>query len=138
MDYTLYTDGGSRGNPGPAGAGAIAYDALGKVVAEVSEFLGERTNNYAEYEAVILGLEALAKEVHDAKNKEVLVRLDSELVAKQMKGEYRVKHPEIGKQFLRLQNTITRNFKHVSFEHIPREKNEEADGLANDAMDRGA
>jgi len=139
MHYILYADGGARGNPGPAGAGAVAFDAIGKRVAEVSDYLGETTNNVAEYEAVIRGLKALHGEFPDRHfmTHDVVVRMDSKLVVEQMKGAYKVKHPNLIPRYLELRNFITRNFNKVSFEHIPREKNKDADELANQAMDKG-
>src|SRR5262245_43304799 len=90
MKYVLYADGGSRGNAGKAGAGAVTFDSLGKRVAEVSDYLGETTNNVAEYEAILRGLRKLLEEFPAGhfKQAEVTVRMDSELVIKQMRGEY--------------------------------------------------
>lgn len=139
MRFTIHADGGSRGNPGPAGAGAIIRDEFGVSVASVSKFLDHQTNNFAEYEAVILAFEALAKLVpvieHDTT--EVIVKLDSELVVKQMKKEYKVRHPVMKEQKERL-SQVAAAFGSVSFVHIPREENADADALANAAMDRGA
>ena len=138
MRFTIHADGGARGNPGPAGAGAIIRDELGSSVASVSKFLGTRTNNFAEYEAVILAFEALTKLVPTGKHSktEVAVKMDSELVVKQMKGEYKVKHPVLKGQYARLIHTIGM-FGSVSFTHVPRAENSDADALANEAMDRG-
>ncbi len=128
--YTLYADGGARGNPGPAGAGAVVRDAAGNTVAEVSEFLGHRTNNFAEYEAVILALAALARLVPETLSAtEVAVKMDSELVIKQMQGVYKVKHPVMKAQYARL-TALAGAFRSVTFTHVPR--------AANKAMDRGA
>ena len=139
MKFTIHADGGARGNPGPAGAGAMIRDELGNSVASVSQFLGHRTNNFAEYEAVILAFEALSKIVSAAKrNKtEVVVKMDSELVVKQMQGVYKVKHPVLKEQRARLAQ-IAAAFGTVTFSHVPREENSDADALANAAMDRGA
>mgnify|MGYP001358700298 FL=1 len=131
--YTIYTDGGARGNPGPAGAGAAIFNKDMKLVAEVSEYLGEQTNNWAEYEAIILGLEKLSS---IAKGEEVTVRLDSQLAQRQLLGEYKVKDQGLYKQYLRVQNLLPK-FKSVAFEHVRREQNKEADALANKAMDKG-
>lgn len=133
----IYTDGGSRGNPGPAGAGAAIFNN-GREVASVSEFLGTRTNNWAEYEALILALETARKVVPAIEGKTVSVRMDSELIVKQMKGEYRVKDEELKKQHARVKSVLTEHYGSVSFAHVRREKNERADELANEAMDRGA
>ncbi|MCX6790189.1 MAG: reverse transcriptase-like protein [Candidatus Kaiserbacteria bacterium] len=136
--FTIHADGGSRGNPGPAGSGAMIRDHLGNSVASVSQFLGTRTNNYAEYEAVILALETLAKLVgKKVGTTDVLVKMDSELVVKQMKGIYKVKHPAMKEQYARLTHAAS-VFKEVSFMHVPRAQNSDADALANEAMDRGA
>lgn len=139
MKFTIHADGGSRGNPGPSGAGAMIRDHLGNSVASVSKFLGTRTNNYAEYEAVILAFEALAKIVPAAKRgkTEVSVKMDSELVVKQMKGQYKVKHPVLKEQQARLARAASA-FGTVTFTHVFREENSDADALANEAMDRGA
>ncbi|MCR4333426.1 MAG: ribonuclease HI family protein [Patescibacteria group bacterium] len=139
MQFTIHADGGSRGNPGPSGAGAMIRDHLGNSVASVSQFLGTRTNNYAEYEAVILAFEALAKLVPSkmrAKT-EVIVKMDSELVVKQMKKEYKVKHPVLKGQYARLTHAAGA-FGTVTFTHVPRAQNSDADALANEAMDRGS
>ena len=139
MQFTIHADGGSRGNPGPSGAGAMIRDHLGNSVASVSQFLGNRTNNYAEYEAVILAFETLAKLVPEKYRSltSVLVKMDSELVVKQMKGVYKVKHPTMKAQYARLL-LAAGVFKNVSFAHVPRAENSDADALANGAMDRGS
>ena len=138
MRFIIHADGGARGNPGPAGAGAMIRDALGNSVASVSKYLGHQTNNFAEYEAVILAFEALSKFVpvieHDTT--EVVVKLDSELVVRQMKKEYKVRHPVLKEQQARLAQ-VAAAFGTVSFVHVPREENADADALANEAMDRG-
>jgi len=139
MHFTIHGDGGSRGNPGPAGAGAMIRDAFGSSVGSVSKFLGIRTNNFAEYEAVILACEALLKIVPKGEwNKtEVTIKMDSELVVKQMNGIYKIKHPVMREQYARLAHVATA-FGKVSFVHVPRAENSDADALANEAMDRGA
>jgi len=132
----IFTDGGARGNPGPAGAGAVIFDARGNEVKAVSKFLGKRTNNWAEYEAVILGLET-AHKLFGAKMSEigVEVKMDSQLVQRQLKGEYRVKEPTLFEQYIRIHNLIVKYFPRIKFTHIPREENARADELANEAMD---
>lgn len=139
MHFTVYADGGARGNPGPAGAGAVILDESSRRIGEVSAFLGHRTNNFAEYEAVILAFQELSKLIPAQKRKsaEITVLMDSELVVKQMRGEYKVKHPVLKEQHARLAY-VAAGFGHVSFTHIAREKNKDADALANAAMDRGA
>ncbi len=139
MDFILYADGGSRGNPGPAGAGSVVFDSTGKRVVEVADFLGVATNNIAEYEAVIRGLKALLAEYSTEyfKSAKVLIRLDSKLIIEQLKGAYRVKHPNLVSRYIELTNLIARNFPHIAYEHVRREFNKDADALANQAMDRG-
>jgi len=139
MRFFIHADGGARGNPGPAGAGAIIRDELGNAIASVSRFLGTHTNNFAEYEAVILGFGALAKIIPAAKRKNtnVIVKMDSELVVRQMRGEYKIKNKILKEQHARLA-PLAAPFASVSFTHVPREQNSDADALANAAMDRGA
>jgi len=128
---TIFTDGGARGNPGPAGIGAVILNGEGKVIAEISEYIGEATNNQAEYKALIAGL-AKAKEL-GASDLEVF--LDSELVVKQLNREYRVKDKDLAPLFLEVYN-ISLGFKKIIFKHIFREKNELADKLVNQALDK--
>lgn len=138
MKFSIYGDGGSRGNPGPAGSGAIIRNEEGDTVAEISEFLGVTTNNVAEYTAVLRGLETLATMLEGkAKDAEVHVRMDSMLVIRQMKGEWKIKHPNMKPLAARVGELVSL-FKSVSFEHVYREHNKDADRLANEAMDRGA
>ena len=128
----LRTDGGSRGNPGPAGAGVIIESAAGKVLAQGHKFLGKITNNQAEYHALILGLQAVARYQPLA----VQVFLDSELVVKQMNGQYQVKDAgllPLHQEAKRLAAVLPE----VSFAHVPRSQNHRADALANAAMDAG-
>jgi ribonuclease HI len=127
----IHTDGAARGNPGPAGAGAVLRDAAdGSLVAEIATFLGVRTNNYAEWTAVELALEeALA---HGAR--QVDLRTDSELVARQIAGRYRVKHPDLKPIYARVMALLAR-FGGYTVGHVPRELNREADRLSNVAID---
>lgn len=138
MRFTIHADGGARGNPGPAGAGAVVRDEFGSTVASVSKFLGHRTNNFAEYESVILAFEEVMKLVPEGQRAkaEVLVKMDSELVVKQMRGEYKVKHPVLKEQQARLLQHVGA-FGLVTFTHVPRAQNKDADALANEAMDQG-
>lgn len=135
-DYILFTDGGARGNPGPAGAGAVIKkgDATLKKIAKP---LGKRTNNWAEYEAVIIALEELKKIVPESRRKETVVevRLDSELIARQLSGKYQVKEKTLFSQYIKAHNLLVKDFPNTTFTHIPREKNKEADALSNEAMD---
>jgi ribonuclease HI len=137
MSITIFTDGGARGNPGPAGAGAAIYKGE-KEIGHVSKFLGVQTNNWAEYEALRLALETAHKLLGSPVTTLVTVKMDSELIVKQMKGEYRVKDPELKKQNERVRLLILESFPKIEFVHVRREMNARADELANDAMDRGA
>lgn len=129
----IFTDGGARGNPGPAGAGAVIYKDDAKV-AEISQYLGDhRTNNWAEYEALILAL-AEAKR-HGFSGEDVEVRMDSELIVKQMKGEYRIKDANLKQQYMKVHNLLVPDFPGTRFTHIPRAENSEADALVNKAID---
>ncbi len=133
----VYTDGGARGNPGPAGAGAFITDETGAMLKEVSSFLGHRTNNWAEYEAVALGLTEIKKMFGaTTKTMTIEVRLDSELIARQLSNIYQIKEESLFPQYIKVHNLIVQHFPHLSFVHVPREKNKNADRLANDAMDR--
>ncbi|MBU1227638.1 MAG: ribonuclease HI family protein [Actinobacteria bacterium] len=128
--FVMYADGASRGNPGPASIGAVVYDPRGAKVVEVSEVIGETTNNVAEYRALIAGLEAaLALGVT-----RLQVRLDSLLLVRQVRGEFRVKAPGLQPLHRRVQALVGR-FDGFSIEHVRREKNTVADGLANAALD---
>lgn len=139
MKFTLYTDGGARGNPGPAGAGAVLYDEADKILKTTSRFLGTATNNEAEYEGVFLGLETLKKHLGKRLSEaELEIRLDSELVAKQLSGLYQVKEMSLAPYFLKVWNWQVANKVRPRFTPIPREQNKLADRLANEAMDLGA
>ena len=127
--FILYADGGSRGNPGPAGIGAVILDAKKKKVKEVFKYIGETTNNNAEYNALICGLE----EIRGLGGDEVIVNLDSELVVKQMNGEYRVKSGDIKPLFEKAMEVL-KDFKSFEIRHIDRAKNKDADKLVNKAI----
>jgi len=127
----IHTDGGARGNPGPAGIGAIAKNEAGETVFEISEYIGEATNNQAEYRALFVAIEK-AKELNVD---EIDFVLDSELVVKQLNREYKVKNQELAPLFVKIYNA-TMKFKKVTFRHVRREMNKEADALANKAMDK--
>lgn len=138
MHFTLYADGGARGNPGPAGAGSVVFDDLGNRVVEVADYLGVATNNIAEYEAVIRGLRKLSEEfsTEHLQKVQLTVKMDSKLVIEQLKGNYKVKHPNLVPRYLEVKNLIARNFPSIEFVHVPRELNKDADALANQAMDK--
>lgn len=133
----LYTDGGARGNPGVAGAGAIIVSPTGEIVAKLSKPLGVATNNEAEYQGALLGLEAVKKMYGRDKlaTFEVEHRLDSELVAKQLRGEYQIKEERLWPWFIKIWNLRVAEIPHLSFVHVPRADNALADKLANEAMD---
>lgn len=128
----LYTDGGARGNPGPAAAGVVVLED-GEIVAHKSKYLGETTNNQAEYQALILGLKLLHKEFGDYIT--VIAHLDSELVVKQLNGEYKVKNAEILPRYEEVKK-LAKGFEKVSFVHVRREKNHQADALVNQCLDK--
>lgn len=131
----VYTDGGARGNPGPAAVGVVVFND-GEKVAEVKQYLGERqTNNWAEYEAVIVGLGKLLEML--LRDRDIEFRLDSQLVVEQLKGNWKIKEPELKKQAQKVRDLLA-NFKTVTFTYVPREENKEADRLVNEALDEAA
>lgn len=134
---TIFSDGGSRGNPGPAAVGAQMLDSRGKVLKEVSETIGNATNNFAEYHALMRGLQ-VAKEHFGKRTKEIHfeLKLDSELVKKQLNGEYQIKEPGLVPYFIEIHNLRVSSFPNLTLTHVPREQNKEADRLANEALDR--
>jgi len=123
------TDGGARGNPGPAGIGVVFSSSAGEIISTFKEYIGKATNNVAEYRALALALEKAKNYEYD----ELECRLDSELVVKQLKGEYKVKDPNIKEQYVRIQDLMF--FKPINFVHVRREKNKLADKLVNEAID---
>ncbi|MBI2068431.1 MAG: ribonuclease HI family protein [Deltaproteobacteria bacterium] len=126
----LCTDGAARGNPGPAGAGAVLFDGEGRVVEELTSYLGETTNNVAEYEALLLGL----RKARELKATEIEIQADSELMVRQLSGEYRVKNEGL-KPLFQEAVRLLREFEKYSIKHIDRSLNKEADRLANRAID---
>lgn len=133
---TIFTDGGARGNPGPSAIGVQMVDAKGTVLLELSERIGNATNNFAEYQAVMRGLQA-AKEHFGkrTKNLQFELKLDSELVKKQLNGEYQIKEPGLVPHFIEIHNLRVSAFPNLTFIHIRREFNKEADRLVNEALD---
>jgi ribonuclease HI len=132
MNYVIYTDGGSRGNPGPSGAGGYIMDSNKVVIATISEFLGIQTNNYAEYKALEL---TLSKAIELCINKyPVQVFMDSKLVVEQLNGHWKVKNENLMKLYLVIKELIAL-FPNIKIDHILRKYNKEADKLANQAMD---
>src|SRR3989304_3430251 len=133
MDYLkVYCDGGSRGNPGPSGIGVVIISGCREK--KFKQYLGKRTNNQAEYEAVIFALNLIKKEFKATKK--AAFYLDSELVVKQINSEYKVKNEELGRLLLKIKNFIIQNNLSVIFYHIRREKNYKADKLVNEAIDK--
>ena len=126
----IFTDGASRGNPGPASIGIVFYDSADNRVSDHKECLGDQTNNYAEYMAVIRALEIAVENQVEA----VDFYCDSQLLIKQMNGEYKVKAPQIKELFLQAKK-LTASFNQVGFHHVRREFNKEADALANEDLD---
>jgi len=129
----IYTDGGARGNPGPAGCGVVMFDEQDNQVSTYKKYLGMTTNNVAEYNGVVLAMQEAKK----LGAEELEFYLDSELVVKQLNREYKVKNSELAKLFVKIYN-LQQLFKKVSYQHVPREMNKLADKLANQAMDEGA
>jgi ribonuclease HI len=133
---TIYTDGGARGNPGPAAVGVQIIDETGNVIKEVSQKIGNATNNIAEYAAVAMGLQATKEQFGSStKDMEVELKLDSELVQKQLSAEYQIKEPGLVPYFMEIHNLRVTNFPNLLLTHVPREQNKEADRLVNEALD---
>ncbi|MEU7134043.1 bifunctional RNase H/acid phosphatase [Streptomyces sp. NPDC046261] len=131
--FIVEADGGSRGNPGPAGYGAVVLDPVtGEALAEAAAYIGTATNNVAEYKGLIAGLEAAKALDADA---EIQVRMDSKLVVEQMSGRWKIKHPDMKPLAAQAQRIFPAG--RVAYQWIPREKNKHADRLANEAMDAG-
>ncbi|MFF3780257.1 bifunctional RNase H/acid phosphatase [Streptomyces sp. NPDC001933] len=137
--FVIEADGGSRGNPGPAGYGAVVIDPVtGETLAEAAEYIGVATNNVAEYKGLIAGLKAAKALVPDASADgavQVRVRMDSKLVVEQMSGRWKIKHPDMKPLAAEAARILPASA--VTYEWIPREKNKHADRLANEAMDAG-
>jgi len=127
---TLFADGGSRGNPGPAASGAVLFDADGAVIHEIGTYLGVATNNVAELMGLLTGLEAALE--HGVSD--LAVRLDSELVVKQISGAYRVKNEGLIPLHAKAK-VLLRKFAHVDVRHVPRKQNAAADAVVNQILD---
>lgn len=127
--WTLYCDGASRGNPGQSGAGALLISPAGEEV-PLTRYLGTKTNNQAEYEGLLLGLEELVRR----KALAVEILADSQLLIRQLAGQYRVKHEGLIPLYKKAKDYLSQFLK-VSLKHIPREQNKKADQLSNDAID---
>jgi len=133
----IHTDGGSRGNPGPAACAFVAF-VNNEIVFKGSKHLGKATNNVAEYQGVVLGLEWLTPEVGQTLTvpNSVTFVLDSELVVKQINGLYKVKDENLQKLFTEVKNLINKTGKKIIFKNVPREQNKDADLLVNQELDR--
>lgn len=131
MKARLHTDGGARGNPGPAGIGAVLFDENGDVIGELAKGIGVATNNVAEYTALIEGL-LLAQSIGVT---ELQVCLDSQLVVSQVKGEWKIKNDRLRSLAARAELLLSK-FENATLEHVRREQNAEADKLANQGMDQ--
>ena len=131
MKVIIYTDGGARSNPGPAGVGVVIIDGTKKV--ELKKYIGERTNNWAEYEAIALALQEAKK--RGLAEREIEVRMDSELIQRQLINEYQIKEETLWPQYIKVHNLIVAHFPNITFVHVRREENKEADRLVNEAID---
>ncbi len=133
----IYTDGGSRGNPGPAAIGVVFADAAGRTSKRYGKTIGARTNNEAEYEAVLFALQKTRALFGKEKIKTlaVEVRMDSELVCRQLNGQYKIEEERLWPFFMKIWNTRL-DFGRLAFRHVPRGQNREADRLVNEALDR--
>ena len=127
----IYTDGGARNNPGPAGVGVVIVDGAKKI--QLKKYIGERTNNWAEYEAVIVALTEAKK--RGLGKREIEVRMDSELIQRQLTDEYQIKEETLWPQYMKVHNLLVAHFPNIRFVHVPREQNKEADRLVNEAID---
>lgn len=135
----LNTDGGSRGNPGPAAIGIVFSDESGKIIHTHKKYIGEATNNEAEYQAITTALEILLKSTWFSKNnvagKKVICRLDSQLVVEQVNGNYKIKQDRIREFIDQIRDKISCMHLNISFSYVPREENKDADKLVNEALD---
>lgn len=129
MRLQIYTDGGARGNPGPAGIGVVVWEG-NDLIGRYKKFIGEATNNQAEYEAVLFALQ----KVKGLEPDKVDIYMDSELAVNQLSRRYKIKNQELGSLFVKIWNLMI-EFKKVEFHYIPREENKEADKLVNQAID---
>ena len=130
----IFSDGGARGNPGPGGIGIIFCDEKGKVLKKISKFIGETTNNQAEYKALIEAIKTIKKFPISNSQFLIICFLDAELVVKQLNGEYRVKDADLKPLYEKVKN-LSKDL-NITFKHIPRKKNKLADKLVNMAIDK--
>ncbi len=132
----IFTDGGARGNPGPAAIGIVIQDASGRTIKSYGEAIGETTNNEAEYRAVLSALQKVKALFGKEKIRKLVleVNLDSELVVKQLNGQYKIEEERLFPFFIKIWN-LRVELGNLVFRHVPREKNREADRLVNEALD---
>jgi len=130
MEVIMFTDGGSRGNPGPAAIGVVIKNKSGETIQKIGKYIGESTNNDAEYKALLEGIGSLK----EMKVKSVICFLDSELVVKQLNGLYKVKNANIKTLWKKIKE-LEKNFGSITYTHVKREKNYEADAIVNDVLD---
>ncbi len=137
MKYILHTDGGSRGNPGPAGIGVVITNEKKEIIKRYAEAIGITTNNEAEYQALIFGLKKLKQIFGKEKIKQAQIEayLDSELIVNQLNHKYKIEEPNLQQLFLQVWN-LTLDFGLIKFTAVSREKNKEADKLVNQALDK--
>lgn len=134
----IYTDGGARGNPGPAGIGVVIQDEKGNAIKSYGDTIGEATNNEAEYQAVIFALKKIKLLFGKEKIKQMAIeiRMDSELAVEQLSNRYKIQGENLQKCFMRIHNLLIDVGGNVSFTHVPRERNRAADRLVNEALDK--
>lgn len=134
----IYTDGGARGNPGPAGIGVVIQDEKGNVIKSYGEAIGTATNNEAEYQAVIFALKKIKLLFGKEKIKQMAIeiRMDSELAVEQLSNRYKIQGENLQKRFMEIRNLLIDVGGMVSFTHVPRERNRAADRLVNEALDK--
>lgn len=132
----VYTDGGSRGNPGPAALGVVIQDAKGNTIKKFGERLGIKTNNEAEYSAIIAALQKVKALYGKEKTKKMAIdmRMDSELAAKQLNSVYKIEEERLFPLFIKVWN-LKMDFRKITFSHVPRAQNKNADQMVNDALD---
>lgn len=137
--FKIHTDGGARGNPGPAGIGFVIADEKNQIVCRAGKFIGNTTNNVAEYQAVIEAFTWLTEKIAENpswQEKDIAFFLDSELVVKQLNGEYRIKNENLRRLILLVRQKAAFFLGKISYSHVPREQNKEADSLVNLALDK--
>ena len=135
--FTIYTDGGSRGNPGPAAIGVVIADEQGKKLKDYGEAIGETTNNEAEYRAVIFALQKVKSLIGGEKSEKahLKVNMDSDLAVNQLNGKFKLEEERLFPLFIKVWN-LKQNFAKIEFNYVPREKNKEADRLVNEALNK--